>query len=50
MMQAGQAGKKGLGMVLLLMGMLIFSGADKALEQWALDNMPDWLTTLTTRI
>jgi cytochrome c biogenesis protein CcdA len=50
MMQTGQAGKKVLGAALLLMGILIFSGADKALEQWALGVMPDWLTTLTTRV
>ena len=46
---AGQAGKLILGSQLLVMGLLIFSGLDRALETWLVDVSPLWLTELTTR-
>lgn len=49
MMEAGQMASKIFGAALLLIGVLVLSGADKDLEKWALDVMPDWLVTLTTR-
>jgi cytochrome c biogenesis protein CcdA len=46
---AGQTGKTVLGVLLLLMGLLIISGLDRALETWLVDVSPMWLTQLTTR-
>lgn len=49
MMEAGQKAKKIFGAALLLIGMLVLSGADKTFEKWAVNVMPDWLVTLTSR-
>lgn len=49
MMDAGQKAKKVFGVALLLIGILVLSGADKDFERWALNAMPDWLVTLTSR-
>lgn len=49
MMTAGQRGKKMFGAALLLIGLLVLSGADKGFERWALNVMPDWMVNLTTR-
>lgn len=49
MLLAGQMGKKIFGTALLLIGILILSGADKSFEKWAVGNMPDWLVMLTSR-
>lgn len=46
---ASQVGKMILGGLLLVMGLLIFSGLDRALETWLVDISPLWLTELTTR-
>ena len=46
---AGQRGKWLLGVLLLVIGAAILSGADKHFETWLLDHSPDWLTELTTR-
>ena len=46
---AGQLGKRVLGVLMLVMGILIATGIDKSLESWILDHSPDWLTALTTR-
>lgn len=47
---AGKAGKWLLGGVLLLMGALILTGADKAFEAYVLSVSPEWLTALTSAI
>lgn len=49
MMEAGQTAKKIFGAALLLIGVLVLSGADKDFEKWALDVMPEWMVNLTTR-
>lgn len=49
MMKVGQNAKKIFGAALLLIGVLVLSGADKDFEKWALNAMPDWLVTLTSR-
>jgi cytochrome c-type biogenesis protein len=49
MMQAGKAGKSVLGAFMLLIALLILSGADRSVEAWLVDASPDWLTRLTTR-
>jgi cytochrome c biogenesis protein CcdA len=49
MMEAGQKAKKVFGVALLLIGVLVLSGADKSFEKWAVNVMPDWLVTLTSR-
>jgi cytochrome c-type biogenesis protein len=46
---AGNYGKQLLGLIMLCLGLLIATGADKTLEAWILDHSPDWLTALTTR-
>ncbi|OGT14793.1 MAG: hypothetical protein A2342_03310 [Gallionellales bacterium RIFOXYB12_FULL_54_9] len=49
MMDAGQKAKKIFGAALLLIGVLVLTGADKGFEKWALDAMPEWMVNLTTR-
>ncbi|GAB4129570.1 MAG: cytochrome c biogenesis CcdA family protein [Sideroxydans sp.] len=49
LMAAGQKAKKLFGGALLLIGVLVLSGADKSFEKWALNAMPDWLVTLASR-
>ena len=47
--EAGRGGKVLLGIVLVAVGLLVATGADKALEAWLVSASPDWLTSLTTR-
>jgi cytochrome c-type biogenesis protein len=47
---AGKWGKRILGALLLILGLLIISGMDKPLEKKLLDHSPDWLTDLSTSI
>lgn len=49
MMAGGQKARKLFGAALLLIGVLVLSGADKGFEKWALNAMPDWMVNLTTR-
>ncbi len=49
MLEAGQMAKKIFGAALLLIGILVLTGADKSFEEWAVNVMPDWLVTLTSR-
>ena len=49
LMSAGSAAKSILGVVLLVVGLLVLSGLDKAAEAALVDAMPAWLTALTTR-
>lgn len=49
MMEAGQKAKKIFGVALLSIGIFVLSGADKSFEKWAVNVMPDWLVTLTSR-
>lgn len=46
---AGQTGKKVLGALLLLVGLMIIMGWDKQLESLALDILPEWLINLSVR-
>lgn len=46
---AGKVGKRLLGTILLLVGILIISGLDKQLEGIIVAASPDWLISLTTR-
>lgn len=50
LLQLGAYGKQALGCMLLALGILIASGADKSVETWVLDRSPAWLTTLSTSI
>ena len=47
---AGKYGKQILGGLMLVLGGLILSGADKAFEAWVLQFAPGWLITLTTAL
>lgn len=49
LMAAGRAGKVVLGGLLLAIGLLILTGADKQLEAMLVELSPAWLTELTTR-
>lgn len=49
MLETGQKAKKVFGAALLLLGILVLSEADKSFEKWAVNVMPDWLVTLTSR-
>jgi len=49
LLNAGKYGKQLLGIVMLSLGVLIATGADKSVEAWILDRTPDWLTAVTTR-
>lgn len=46
----GNTGKKVMGGIMLVLGMLIISGLDKQLEIAVLNIAPDWLVRLTTSI
>lgn len=46
---AGLFGKKILGAFLLLVGIMIITGADKHIEGLVVSHSPDWLIALTTR-
>ena len=46
---AADGGKKFLGVVLIVFGLLIFSGHDRALEAALVSASPEWITNLTTR-
>jgi cytochrome c biogenesis protein CcdA len=41
-------GKPVMGTMLLLVGALALTGADKTIEAWMVDHMPPWLLELTT--
>lgn len=49
MMQAGQTGKLLLGLAMLLIAIMVYSGGDKAFETWLVNLSPAWLTELTTK-
>ena len=50
LLAAGKLGKQILGAVMLGLGIMILTGADKAFESWVLDVAPQWLVNLTTSI
>ncbi len=43
-------GKPVMGGLLVLVGVLAFTGTDKTIEAWMVARMPDWLVDLTTRL
>ena len=49
LMTGGKYGKVVLGVVMLVLGLSIFTGLDKRLESLVVDASPAWLTQLTTR-
>lgn len=46
MMKSATRGKQILGVVLLLLGIMVFTGIDKILEAYALQMLPDWVFSL----
>lgn len=50
LMTAGGHGKAVLGGLLLLIGVAILTGADRHVEAWALDHLPDWMTEWSTAL
>jgi cytochrome c biogenesis protein CcdA len=49
MMETGKVGKTLLGVLLVTVGLLVATNADKRLETLLVDASPEWLTELTTR-
>jgi cytochrome c-type biogenesis protein len=49
LMETGKAGKALLGVLLVAVGLLVATNADKRLETMLVDASPEWLTNLTTR-
>ena len=49
LLAAGQRGRVLLGIALMLIGLAILTGWDRAFEAWVVEHSPDWLTALTTR-
>ncbi len=49
LLNAGRFGKQLLGLVMLILGLLIATGADKSVEAWILDRTPGWLTAISIR-
>ena len=45
----GQSAKAAMGVLLILFGAIVISGADKILETALVNASPQWLTNLTTR-
>lgn len=50
LLAAGKLGKQALGAVMLALGIMIVSGADRLFEAWVLRAAPEWLIGLTTSI
>ena len=50
LMGAGRGGKMVLGAGLMLVGLIILTGAEKSIETYLVDLSPNWLTQLTTRL
>ena len=48
LLSAGKLGRQVFGLVMLCLGTLIATGADKSFESWLLDHSPEWLTRITT--
>lgn len=49
LMEAGKGGKMLFGVLLIAVGLLVATGADKRVEAFLVDASPQWLTDLTTR-
>jgi cytochrome c-type biogenesis protein len=49
LVEAGKGGKMLLGVLLVAVGFLVATGADKRLEAFLVNASPEWVTTLTTR-
>jgi cytochrome c-type biogenesis protein len=49
LMEAGKGGKMLFGVLLIAVGLLVATGADKKVEAFLVEASPDWLTDLTTR-
>jgi cytochrome c biogenesis protein CcdA len=49
LMETGKAGKVLLGLLLVTVGLLVATNADKRIETMLVDASPAWLTELTTR-
>lgn len=46
LLASAAAGKRWLGAMLLILGIMVLSGIDKRLEAWAVGWLPDWATSL----
>ena len=49
LLSGGKSAKVGLGLLMILLGLMILTGADKSLETVLVEWSPEWLTNLTTQ-
>ena len=49
LLKAGQTGKILMGLAMLTIAVMVYSGGDKTLETWLVNLSPAWLTELTTK-
>ena len=49
LLSGGKRAKAALGLLMIALGLMIVTGADRTLETALLDHSPQWLTDLTTR-
>jgi hypothetical protein len=50
LMSAGTRGRRVLGALIVLVGVLIITGSDRYLEAAIVGVLPDWVTNLTTSL
>lgn len=50
LVQTGGVGKQVLGALLAVIGVCILTGVDRGMEAFALDQLPDWMTTWSTEL
>jgi len=50
MLAVGTLGKQVLGVAMILVGILILTGANRPIEKWMLEATPDWLIRITTSV
>ncbi len=49
-LHAAEAARRMLGALMVVLGVVVLLGADKAIETWLVEHSPGWLSELTTRL
>lgn len=49
LLRAGRTGRRVLGVFVMTLGLAILSGLDKGVEAWLVDQLPQWLSDLSTK-
>jgi cytochrome c-type biogenesis protein len=50
LLRTGSYGKLALSILMIVLGVLMITGADRTVEAFLVDISPGWLTNLTTRL